>query len=210
MVAIQGRQLRKTPSNFRDRVREFITGTWGRLLFGVLGTWFIAAGVLDRYGQQVPPRGARWDAIVVAGCRVLPNGTPSVALTRRTMLAVRLWKEGYAPKIVFTGGIGESRHSEAATAAGLAQAHGVPARATVIEDRSTTTEENARFARQAIGDGRVLVVTDTFHAFRARRVFARHLADAAATGSRGRPWPRTRGALREVAAVVYYGLRGRL
>jgi len=209
-VEIRGANQLGRPSNFRDAIRQFITSRGGRFVIGTLGTWLIAAGALDLYGQKMPPRGERWDAIVVAGCRVLPNGTPSVALTRRTMLAVRLWKEGYAPKIVFTGGVGESRRSEAATAAGLARAHGVPAQATVIEDRSTSTEENARFAREAIGDQRVLVVTDSFHAFRARRVFSRHFREAAAAGSTGKPWPRARGAIREVGAIMYYGIRGRL
>jgi uncharacterized SAM-binding protein YcdF (DUF218 family) len=121
-----------------------------------------------------------------------------------------LWREGYAPKIVFTGGLGNSRITEASAAAGLARAQGVPAQAILTEDRSHSTEENARFARDLIGDGRVLVVTDSYHVFRARRVFGRHFQKADGAGTTGMVWARTKGALREVGAVVYYGVRGRL
>ncbi len=198
------------PSDFRGRLRQFVAGWQGRVVLGLLGTWFIAAGVLDHYGQREPARGQKWDAIVVAGCRVHPDGQPSIALARRTRLAVRLWKEGFAPKIVFTGGTGEGKISEAAAAAGIARTQGVPAQAIVIEDRSTNTEENARFARELLGQARVLVVTDSFHVFRARRVFARHFAEAGGAGSVGMTWPRTRGAVREVGAIAWYALNGRM
>lgn len=198
------------PSENRGSLRQFVTGWKGRVLLGLVGAWLVAAGVLDQYGQREPPRGEKWDAIVVAGCRVHADGRPSVALARRTRLAVRLWKEGFAPRIVFTGGVGEGNISEAAAAAGLARTQGVPAQAIVTEDRSTSTEENARFAKELIGDARVLVVTDSFHVYRARRVFARHFTDASGAGSVGMTWPRTRGALREVGALAWYAVRGRL
>lgn len=178
-------------------------------MLGLLGAWFVTAGVLDQYGQRTPQR-ERWDAIVVAGCRVHADGTPSVALERRTRLAVRLWKEGYAPKIMFTGGVGEGRISEAAAAAGMARAQGVPPQAIGVEDRSRSTEENARFSRELLGQARVLVVTDSFHVYRARRVFARHFPEAGGAGSVGMTWPRARGALREVGALGWYALSGRL
>jgi uncharacterized SAM-binding protein YcdF (DUF218 family) len=56
----------------------------------------------------------------------------------------------------------------------------------------------------------VLVVTDGYHTLRARRVFARHFAAADATGVTPAPWPRVRGATREVLALAWYGARGRL
>jgi uncharacterized SAM-binding protein YcdF (DUF218 family) len=201
----------KKPSDFRGRLRQFVAGWQGRVVLGLLGAWLVAAGVLDNYGQRAPARGGDWDAIVVAGCRVHADGRPSVALARRTRLAVQLWKEGFAPRIVFTGGVGEGKVSEAAVAAGMARTQGVPAPAIVLEDRSTNTEENARFAREILGDGaRVLVVTDSFHVYRAQRVFARHFAKAGGAGSVGMTWPRTRGAVREVGAIAWYAVNGRL
>ena len=181
-------------------------------LAGLVG-WAAAAVALDTVGQRRPPTGP-WDAIVVAGCRVDPDGRPSLALQRRTAHAVALWELGLAPVVVFTGGVGANPPSEARAAADHAAALGLPPGAALLEDRSTSTEENAAFTAtlmrdEGLGD-RVLVVTDSYHAFRAGRVFSRHFSEAFAVGSTPGPWVRARGSLREVAAVAVYKLRGRI
>lgn len=177
-------------------------------LFALLG-WVVGAAALDAWGRTRAPDG-RYDAIVVAGCRIDPDGTPSPALEWRVRLAVDLWRRGVAPRLVFTGGVGTYPPSEAVGAAALAEALGVPRRVMVLEDRSTSTEENAALAAQEVRADRVLVVTDAYHVFRARRVFDRHFAEVDAVGSTYGQWSRLRGALREVLAVAAYGVRGDL
>lgn len=174
-----------------------------------IGLWLLAALLLDLTGRR-DVSGQTFDAIVVAGCRVMPDGTPSDALTDRVKLAVALWEAGSAPTLILTGGLGEHAPAEAVAAADLAAALGVPRSAMIIEDASTSTEENARLAAQHTDAERVLVVSDAYHVFRVRRVFDRHFEEVAATGSTTHPWPRARGALREVAAVGWYAIRGRL
>ncbi len=171
--------------------------------------WGIAAASLDAHGRRAVPDGS-WDAIVVAGCRVYPAGEPSPALRRRTERAVALWREEKAPVIVFTGGVGRNPPSEARVASDVARAMGVPDEALLLEDRSTSTEENARLAATLIDARRVLVVTDSYHVFRTRRVFARYFDEVDGAGSVGTPWPRFLGSLREVGAVAYYWAKGRL
>lgn len=179
--------------------------------FGLMGLgWLGLAVALDAYGHRSPSDGP-YDAIVVAGCRVDPDGRPSLALQRRTRHAAALWDSGVAPRIVFTGGVGDFPPSEARAAATYAEGLGVPSTVMFLEDRSTSTEENARFAAELLGaDARIVVVTDTYHVFRAERVFGRVFAEANGSGSVAAPWVRTRGALREVLAVGKYGLGGRL
>jgi uncharacterized SAM-binding protein YcdF (DUF218 family) len=85
----------------------------------------------------------------------------------------------------------------------------VPEDALVLEDRSTTTEENARFAAALAPDvRRVVLVTDAYHVLRAERVFRRHFSDVRGVGTIADPWPRFRGAMREVFALgVDYATR---
>lgn len=190
-----------------------------RVLFGLrplalgaasVGLLHLAAAVyLDRRGSRGVPEGP-FDAIVVLGCRVRPDGTASPALARRVRHAVSLYEKGLAPVLVLTGGVGTHPPSEARAAAAVARAAGVPAKALVLEERSTSTEENAREAAKLIDAKRVLVVTDGYHTFRAERVFRRYFPTAVAVGSHGSHSVRLRGALREVAVVVFYALRGRL
>lgn len=171
--------------------------------------WLGTGWALDRYGRRAV-KGQGYDAIVVAGCRVRPDGQPSLSLQRRARHAVALHRAGHAPRVVFTGGVGDHPPSEASAAASYAVAQGLPESAVVLEDRSTTTEENARFAADVIGGGHVLVVTDAFHVYRTERVFRRHFSEVDGVGSVGSPLPRLRGSLREAVAVVVYGLLGRL
>lgn len=171
--------------------------------------WGGAAWCLDRYGLRREPRGS-WDAIVVAGCKVMPGGTPSTALRRRVERAVALWETGAAEMLLMTGGEGDNPPSEALVSALHARSMGVPEEKILLEDRSTSTEENARFAAELLGGGRVLVVSDSFHVLRCERVFSRYFDEVLGVGSVGDPGPRVKGALREVAALGWYALRRRI
>lgn len=179
-------------------------------LTAIGATYLAAAAWLDRRGQRPAP-GETFDAIVVLGCRVREDGRASPSLARRTQLAAELYAQGRAPRVVLTGGVGTYPPSEAAAAAVVAQEAGVPLDALVLEDRSTSTEENAREAATQIGaDARVLLVTDAYHVFRAERVFARHFREVRGVGALGPMSQRVRGALREVTALTAYGALGRL
>ena len=156
-------------------------------------------------------RAARFDAVVVLGCRVNPDGQASHALWRRATTAAALYHAGYAERIVTTGGVGDFGESEASVAAEILALEGVPRDRILIEDESTSTEENARFARARFGGDRVLIVTDGFHTLRARKTFERFYSEVEAVGTNA-PWARTRrlGAAREILALGGYAVLGRM
>src|SRR5438046_10572000 len=77
------------------------------------------------------------DAIVVLGCRVRADGTPSRQMRRRVALGVALYDNGAAPLLLLTGG--GTPLSEALVMAGLATASGVPSAALVCETASRNT-----------------------------------------------------------------------
>lgn len=181
---------------------------WKMILTLTTLAWAALAWRLDHLGQAPPPPGP-YTAIVVAGCRVHPDGSPSPALQRRAERAVELWKQGQAPVVLFTGGRTGALPSEARAAADHAIALGLPQRAILLEETSTSTEENARNASGLVA-GRVLVVSDAYHLWRAQRVFGRYFGAVEVAGSVGTWSARARGAAREVGAVLWYAARGRL
>ena len=66
--------------------------------------------------------------------------------------AAELYLQGYAPKILFTGGLGRNTvgllpESEAARFARVAMSCGVPEEAIIKEDKSTNTAENIHFTK---------------------------------------------------------------
>ena len=67
--------------------------------------------------------------------------------------AAELYHQGYAPKILFTGGLGRNTKSlfpepEAVRFAKVAMACGVPEADIILEDKSTNTKENIDFMRE--------------------------------------------------------------
>ena len=154
-----------------------------RLVFRVavcgLAVWLCACGVLAaivyRTGTIDEARDA--DVIIVLGAALKSDGRPNKALSRRSRHAAALWKAGHAASIICTGGVGPGlARSEADGCREVATGAGVPAGAILLEEASHSTEENASNARSimdAHGWQTAIVVSDSYHVARARRVFAR-------------------------------------
>jgi len=111
------------------------------------------------------------DAIVVLGADQY-NGRPSPVLRARLDHALGLYREGLAPLIVVTGGVGRGdTTSEAIVGRRYLMAHGVPAGAVVAQPEGRTTMASmtavAAWLRSR-GHQRVLLVSDPFHMFRLR------------------------------------------
>jgi uncharacterized SAM-binding protein YcdF (DUF218 family) len=142
---------------------------------GVLLPLGFLVGFLDGYGQIDRTRKA--DAIVILGAQVRPDGTAGLGLRMRTLHALRLYKKGVAPAIICTGGVGDYHPAEAVAAAQILLLKGVPRDAILLEDKSTSTWENATYATRICktkGWKNVVVVSDPFHLWRAQRNFARN------------------------------------
>jgi uncharacterized SAM-binding protein YcdF (DUF218 family) len=111
------------------------------------------------------------DAIVVLGAAQY-NGRPSPVLRARLDHALALYRDGVAPLVVVTGGVGRGdTTSEAMVGERYLRAHGVPLGAAVAagEGRSTKTSMTAAAAwLRHRGAKRVLLVSDPFHMFRLR------------------------------------------
>jgi len=111
------------------------------------------------------------DAIVVLGAAQY-NGRPSPVLRARLDHALGLYREGVAPLVVVTGGVGRGdTMSEAMVGERYLRAHGVPegAAAATGEGRTTKTSMTAVAAwLRPRGVKRVLLVSDPFHMFRLR------------------------------------------
>ena len=83
-----------------------------------------------------------------AGC-IVGFGNFNTDIARR---AAELYHQGYAPKILFTGGLGRNTEGllpepEAMRFAKVAMECGVPAEDIILEDKSRNTKENIEFTR---------------------------------------------------------------
>jgi uncharacterized SAM-binding protein YcdF (DUF218 family) len=111
------------------------------------------------------------DAIVVLGAAQY-NGRPSPVLRARLDHALRLYSEGYAPRIVVTGGVGRGdTTSEAIVGRHYLLARDVRPADVVVQPQGRSTQASMTAVAdwlEAEGLHSVILVSDPFHMFRLR------------------------------------------
>lgn len=142
---------------------------------------FVLAIMGAVYADAHDDQARRVDAIVILGAAQY-NGTPSPVLLARIEQALRLWNDGYAPKIVVTGGKqpGDA-YTEAESEANYLIGHGVPQDAIYSENTGRDTWQSMQGVQAVLkgtGVHRLLIVSDGYHLLRAK-LMARHLGFAA-------------------------------
>ena len=124
--------------------------------------------------NYLPPLQVIWDYLCLnqtlekADC-IVGFGNFNTDIARR---AAELYHQGYAPKVLFTGGLGRNTEGllpepEAVRFAKVAMECGVPAADILIEDKSANTKENIEFTRcllerEGIPHGHILGVHQPF------------------------------------------------
>jgi len=134
-------------------------------LLGVTA-WIVWVGERDQ--------AAKADAIIVLGAAAY-DAKPSPVFQERIRHGLDLYRAGYAPLLIFTGGYGGSgaRFSESQVARRYAMKEGVPDDAILIETASRNTVQNLEQAKRLMdqrGIGRVIIVSDPLHMARALRL----------------------------------------
>lgn len=156
------------------------------MLIGIM----IADAIVVRYEPE-PDK----DFIIILGCGIRKDGTPSPLLRGRIDRALAFAEKqkaltGKDPIFVPSGGQGPDEPvSESAAMTRYLQEQGVPASRILEEDRSTDTHENMRFSKEKIRavkpDGKIAFATTNYHVFRgglcARRVKMRAVGMGAKT-----------------------------
>ncbi len=151
------------------------------ILLWLLGVaaWIIWVGDRD---QAAPA-----DAIIVLGAAAY-DAKPSPVFEERIRHGLDLYRQGFAPTLIFTGGFGgaRARFSESQVARRYALKQGIPADAILIETQSRTTRQNLEEARQLMaeqGMHKVILVSDPLHMARALRLSKELGIDALASST---------------------------
>jgi len=151
-----------------------VTGLVGVALF--FATAFTPLAHALNLWMAVPPQLVPSDAIVVLGAAVLPAGILSAESTRRNDHGIALYQQGLAPRLILLGGPHDGGPNEAEVRAKVARLHSIPAQAIVTESRARTTREEAARVKDLApsrGIRTILLVTNSGHMVRARRLFER-------------------------------------
>jgi uncharacterized SAM-binding protein YcdF (DUF218 family) len=162
---------------------------------------------------MIPPSVDPFDAAIVLGAMVAPDGSPSPALVRRVSHAVELARRGRVGHLLMSGGAVRHPVPEARIMRDLALAAGIAPERVLTEEASLNTIGNALLSRpivERMGWKRLLLVTDACHIPRSLYVFRRlglrvSPAPALPDGRPGREW--WLAWLREAAALPWTVIR---
>ena len=135
----------------------------------VLGTAIlVVAGLSDSLGTA--------DIALVLGSKVELDGTPSPRLRARLDRTLELYRAGYFPAVIASGGTGKEGFDEASVMRDYLVAHGIPSDRVIVDSLGTTTFMSAQntlaIARQQKLSS-VFVVSQYFHLPRARLALTR-------------------------------------
>jgi uncharacterized SAM-binding protein YcdF (DUF218 family) len=142
---------------------------FGLILLAAISVYTVALVMVLVVSQQDQRRAV--DAIVVLGAAQY-NGRPSPVLRARLDHALRLYNEGYAPRIVVTGGVGRGdTTSEAIVGRHYLLARDVEPGDVVVQAQGRSTQASMTAVAdwlEAEGLHSVLLVSDPFHMYRLR------------------------------------------
>ena len=143
---------------------------------------------------------------------LLPGYLPDTEMLRlRCEKAAELYRQGYAEKILVSGGVTVvGMKSEAESAKKTLLHMGVPNEDILLEERAQNTWENFLYAKpilQENGFSSVLVVTSDYHLLRCMYTARKQGIEVSGAGAKSDPEERLAQTLREVRGVMMYALR---
>ena len=107
------------------------------------------------------------DCIIVLGCQVRSDGTPSHMLEDRLKRGVALYKGSAAPKLLMSGDHGTKGYDEVDAMKRYAVEAGIPSADVFMDHAGFSTYETVYRAKEIFGAKKVIIVTQQYHLYRA-------------------------------------------
>jgi uncharacterized SAM-binding protein YcdF (DUF218 family) len=135
------------------------------LVWFALDLIYVSVGAEDDYATHA-------DVIIVLGCNTLSHNGVNPCISARAGHAADLYKEGFAPTIIATGGptAGPDRPTESEVLESVLESDGVPQGAIIQENRALDTIQNMSYSQTIMrqhGWNTAVLVTEPFHVKRA-------------------------------------------
>ncbi len=138
------------------------------LLLGLI-VWVALIGMIYWKETHLPSTDS-FDALVVLGCRVMPDRSLSVQLRLRLEKAYDVWAERHCPIVVCGGQGSDEPDAEARVMRQWLLDHGVPDEQILCDDVSSNTRQNLQNAANLLGNTdelTIAIVSSDYHVPRA-------------------------------------------
>ena len=127
--------------------------------------WSVAGKILDEDEYR---KAGKVDCIIVLGCGLNADGTPSDMLYDRIKTACELYHQGIADTLLFSGDHGDIYYNEVGAMMRCANKEfGVPLEDIFLDHAGFSTYETMARAATVFGVKKAIVVTQKYHLYRA-------------------------------------------
>lgn len=156
------------------KLKKWMVALIGLLVLGLLVA--VTALAINGYvicstrGQILSPEEAasyEADCILVLGCLVKEDGSPSTMLHDRLQRGVALYQAGAAPKLLMSGDHGTADYDEVNAMKQFAVAAGIDSADVFMDHAGFSTYESMYRAKEVFGVKKVIIVTQKYHLYRA-------------------------------------------
>lgn len=148
------------------------------LIIAIIGTGLFSATIASIVGATKVTEEEQTGTLIVLGCKV--NGErPSLQLYKRAMAGVDYLNKHPEEVAILCGGQGsDEKISEAECIKRVMLDNGIDESRLYIEDKSTSTEENIKFAKAIIDENNlnnsVVIATSDYHCYRAEQIATKY------------------------------------
>ncbi len=118
------------------------------------------------------------DCILVLGCRVHEDGSPSLMLADRLEKGIELYESGALARLLMSGDHGRSEYDEVNTMKAFAVEQGVPSEAVFMDHAGFSTYDSIYRAKDVFQAEKIIVVSQEYHLSRALYIAERLGLDA--------------------------------
>lgn len=190
-------------------MKLFLRSKWVRwLLSGVLVLLvYLLWQMWDIRRVGYTDDGSSADVALVLGAAAYP-AKPSPVFQARIDHAIALHRQGRVKRIILTGGFGKNAgYAESEVAKNYCLKMGVPESAILLENRSTTTQQNLVEAEKIMrkeGLKTALIVSDPWHLKRALAMARKHHIDAKPSATTTSMYRTDESKLRFLLRELYY------
>ena len=157
--------------NFKRVIRYIGIATVIIFIIGVISVLAINGYVKESVSHNIMAPDSvtenNYACIMVLGCGVMENGTPSWMLADRLDTAIELYHAGKAHKIIMSGDHGQKEYDEVNIMRLYAEKRGVPEEDIFMDHAGFSTYESMYRARDVFCISNMIIVTQKYHLYRA-------------------------------------------
>ena len=141
------------------------------LFFGILGilsiNFYVVGHTKSKILTQSELKDKNIDAILVLGCQVRSDKTPSPMLEDRLLTGISLYQSGIAPVMIMSGDHGTKYYNEVQVMKDYAIGKEVPSSHIFMDHAGFSTYDSVYRVKEIFGVKNVVIVSQSYHLYRA-------------------------------------------